>query len=342
MRVLVVKTSSMGDVLHTLPALSDASKHFPDIQFDWVVEKSFSEIPSWHTHVHRIIPMQWRAWRKALHKKSTWQAILLFLKQLRQEKYDLIIDAQGLLKSAITARLARGPISGLDAQSARESMASYFYQKRFFVAKKQHAITRVRELFAKVLGYTLPVSIADYQIDPKKLPPPLVEEKPYLLFLHGTTWPTKHYPETYWFQLAEKLIPTAMPILLAFGNAEEEARAHRIAQHNPHAKVLPKCTLIQMASLLHHARAIVSVDTGLSHLSAALETPTIVLYGPTNPEQIGTLGKNQIHLSAKFPCAPCVQRDCTYQEKSEVSPACYTQLAPEFVFQRLLSILEKS
>lgn len=153
MRVLIVKTSSMGDVLHTLPALSDAALAFPGIRFDWVVEEGFAQIPSWHETVDRVIPVAIRRWRKAWFSPPVKAERKAFRDAVQAEKYHAIIDAQGLVKSAaLVTRLARGVKHGMDWQTAREPLASLFYNRRHHIAKQQHAVERTRELFAKALA----------------------------------------------------------------------------------------------------------------------------------------------------------------------------------------------
>ncbi|MCD6048434.1 MAG: rfaC [Gammaproteobacteria bacterium] len=334
MKVLVIKTSSLGDIIHTLPALTDAAQHFPEIEFDWVVEGAFQEIPRLHSHVKKIIPIYLRKWRKNLFSAQTRQEIKIFLKTLRDTKYDLIIDAQGLAKSAWIARLAKGVSLGLDWKSARESLASIFYQRHVTVNFQQHAIVRMREIFAKALNYPLPTT-APVGLDKDRFPKPEDAPNNYVIFLHGTTWLNKKWPIEYWQALGKKIVEKDITVLLPHSNEEEYQDALRIQQNDPHIQILPKQTLTQMAGWISHARAIVAVDTGLGHLTAALGTPCVSLYGPTNPALTGTLGPNQIHLSAKFPCAPCLQKNCHYRGNIQTFPACFTTIPPETVWQSL-------
>lgn len=169
MRVLIIKTSSLGDVIHTLPALTDAAHAIPGIRFDWVVEEGFAEIPSWHPAVDQVIPVAIRRWRKNLWqtiKSGEWKA---FKQRVRERKYDLVIDAQGLVKSAWLTRYVKAPVAGLDRYSAREGWASRFYDRRLSVATGQHAVERVRQLFAMALAYDLPEGIGNYGLDLERL-----------------------------------------------------------------------------------------------------------------------------------------------------------------------------
>jgi len=343
MRVLIIKTSSLGDVIHTLPALTDAANHYPDIQFDWVIEESFQEIPKWHPTVNKVIPVALRRWRKDIWGMLYSGEFKKMVSQIRQEKYDLVIDAQGLLKSAFLTVWARSNLkAGFSWKSARESLASLFYSKHTVVSWKEHAIFRTRSLFARSLDYSLQQeSPINYGLDSSRLPT-MNLQGPYCVFLHGTTWATKHWPETYWQQLAQKVSEAGFKIQLLWGNEKEQERAKRIASVSDKAFVVPeKLSLVQVASVLSAAQGIVTVDTGLGHLAAAVGVPTISLYGPTDPGLCGTKGEAQIHLSSDFSCAPCYQRECTYQGNKEVDPPCFSRLAPDRVWQTLETQMAK-
>ncbi|AYL68215.1 MULTISPECIES: lipopolysaccharide heptosyltransferase RfaC [Citrobacter freundii complex] len=294
MRVLIVKTSSMGDVLHTLPALTDAQQAIPDIHFDWVVEEGFAQIPSWHSAVDRVIPVAIRRWRKAWFSAPIKAERKTFRDAVRLLQYDAIIDAQGLVKSAaLVTRLAHGIKHGMDWSTAREPLASLFYNRKHHIAKQQHAVERTRELFAKSLGYNKPQSQGDYAIAQHFLTEVNADAGQYAVFLHATTRDDKHWPEANWRELIGLLNNAGIRIKLPWGAAHEEARARRLAEGFPYVDVLPRMSLEEVARVLAGAKFVVSVDTGLSHLTAALDRPNITLYGPTDPGLIGGYGKNQ-------------------------------------------------
>jgi len=329
-RVLLIKTSSLGDVVHTLPALTDAQRAIPGIQFDWVVEEGFAEIPAWHPAVAQVVPVAIRRWRKNLWqtlRSGEWRR---FKARLRETRYDLVIDAQGLLKSAWLTRYVKAPVAGLDRDSAREPLASRVYDRRYAVPRDQHALERVRQLFAQALGYELPQGIGDYGLDRAQLATP--GEEPYLLFLHGTTWPSKHWPEAYWRELAERMSAFGWAIRLPWGNAEEKARAERIAEGIAGASVLPRLNLGGVAKVVAGARACVAVDTGLGHLAAALDVPCISLYGPTLPGRVGAYGRSQVHLCASGPDAG----------KGDRVKPCFDDLLPERVASELKALLRSA
>lgn len=294
MRVLIVKTSSMGDVLHTLPALTDAMQAIAGIRFDWVVEEGFAQIPSWHEAVDRVIPVALRRWRKAWFSAPVKAERRAFRETLRAVHYDAVIDAQGLVKSAaLVTRLAHGLKHGMDWQSAREPLASLFFNRRHHIAKQQHAVERTRELFAKSLGYSKPQTQGDYAIAQH-----FVKESttgaPYAVFLHATTRDDKHWPEARWRDLLALMETSGLKIKLPWGAHHEEARARRLAEGFDYVEVLPRLSLEKVARELAGAKMVVSVDTGLSHMAAALDRPNFTLYGPTDPGLIGGYGKNQL------------------------------------------------
>ena len=335
MRVLLIKTSSMGDIIHTLPALTDAGRAIPGITFDWVVEESFAEIPRWHPLVRRVIPVALRRWRKGIFSGATRTDWRDLRKSLHENQYDIVLDAQALVKSAWLTFLASGERVGLDWTSARESLASLAYQRKCNVNFYQHAIVRMRSLFSQALGYSLPETDPDFSIDRRAWQHQSADEN-YLVFLHGTTWITKQWPENYWIQLAKLAAQHGYRVKISGGNPEEVARAERIAQHVSVVDVQPYLSISAMAKLLANAKAVVAVDTGFGHLSAALGVHTVSLYGATNPDFTGALGDSSIHLTAQFPCAPCLGRVCTYRQPSSVTPACYTMIQPEKVLKALI------
>lgn len=348
MRFLVIKTSSLGDILHTLPALSDARVQYPEISFDWVVEESFQEVPAWHPAVAKVIPVALRRWRSQGWQLFKNGEIGDFIERLRAEKYDGIIDAQGLLKSAAITRLARGQTRiGYSWHSAREALASLFYQKKALVPWGPHAVRRARSLFAQGLGYALPNTPEDYGIDINRMhfsefETKSVSEKPYVVFLHATTWASKHWPESYWIDLAKIADSAGFNLKLLWGNATERARADRIAAVVPAAAWVTEARLSlgEVKTVLAGAQGIVTVDTGLGHLAAALGVPTVSLYGPSDPIQSGTLGKRQRPLAADFKCAPCFSRVCTYRGEKNVDPPCFSRLSPKIVWRELMTEIE--
>ncbi len=330
-RVLIVKTSSMGDVIHTLPAVSDALAHQTDTVFDWVVEEDFAEVPAWHPAVARVIPVAIRRWRKNPRKLLSSGEWGRFRQLLGAASYDCVIDAQGLIKSALLTRLVHAPRCGYDWRSAREPLATLAYTQRFSVEKEQHAVERTRTLFAQVLHYEKPLAAPDYGIDRRIFIDENLEASerhvPYLLFLHGTTRANKHWPDDYWRMLCRLLCDASYRVLLPWWSDAEHRRAKQIASIHARAEVLPRAPLAGMAAVIASARAVVAVDTGLGHLCAALAVPTLSLYGSTSPKLVGAYGINQYHLNAQ-----------DFSAASEKA-ASFEPLTPAIVFSRVQDML---
>jgi heptosyltransferase-1 len=338
MRVLLVKLSSMGDLLHTLPAITDARKNVAGICFDWVVEEGFKDIPALHASVDRVLPVATRRWRR--QPWSTRKERRIFRQRVSEVRYDLILDAQGLMKSAAIARLADGVVAGFDRASAREALATFCYGKRFNVDSGLHAIERQRRLFSLALGYEFEPSPVDYGIDRNRLPDRFgLPETPYIVLLHGTTWPSKRWPLAYW-QAAGKLATEAWFRVVAPWSDEQEKRvATQITIGLADSIVLPRLELGQIGRLLSDAAGVIAVDTGLGHLAAALGVPCISIYGSTDPTLTGTLGANQAHSVADYKCAPCLSRKCLVLKRPRVDPPCYDSKPPAGVWSTLAAMI---
>ncbi len=289
MRLLIIKTSSLGDVIHNLPVISDIVTRVPGVAIDWVVEESFAEIPKLHPRVRRVIPVGLRRWRRGIFDPATWRDFSRFRRELQSETYDKVIDTQGLVKSAWLARLARGPSSGQDSDSARESLAAFFYHQRFAVARGRHAIERNRDLVAQALGYPMPDGPPDYGIRAPKTKLSFGVPEKFMLGLHATSRASKRWPVEYWVALGRELNAQEIKLLLPWGSAEEEQHARTIAQSLGNATVLPRLNLHELAALMGRALAVVGVDTGLVHLAAALDRPTVALYTDSSPALTGVI-----------------------------------------------------
>lgn len=339
MRVLLIKMSSMGDVFHTFPALTDAQRLVPDLEVHWIVEEAYSDIPGWHPAVSKVIPIGWRRWQRSLSKRDTQHEARNFFKLLRQTHYDVVLDAQGLMKSAIVARLAKGKRYGLDSKSVKEPLASFAYAHKLSVPKGSHAVTRLRDLFAQCLGYSLDDETISYGLDVSEWQYPEYQQ-PYVVFLHGTTWDSKQWPETNWKQLSQIASNNGYGVLIPWGNQIEKQRAERIAEKSDRAEVLPALGLSETARILKHARAVIGVDTGLSHVAAALDVPTIAIYGSTDPSLTGVLGPRVQVMQSTFDCAPCITRTCPLiNGQLYLVPPCYDEITPTDVWRYAIKLI---
>ncbi|WP_440940963.1 lipopolysaccharide heptosyltransferase I [Immundisolibacter sp.] len=334
MKLLLVKTSSFGDVLHALPALTEAKARVPALECHWVVEEAYADVPTWHPAVTAVLPVAIRRWRRT--PLAAWRSgeLAAFRRRLRAQRYDCVLDAQGLLKTAPVTLLARGPRVGFDRRSAREGLASFVYDRAVPVDRRQHAVERLRALFAGALGYPVATVPPDYGIDRARLPEP-PQQGAYLVFLHGSTWPSKLWPESHWRTLIARAGQAGLEVLLPYGDAAERQRAQALATGFTHARVLPPLGLAQLAATLAAAHGVVGVDSGPTHLACALGVPTLSLYGATDPQLTGTWGQRQQRAQARYPCAPCLRRTCRFAPEGPVHPPCYGQLDADTVWAQL-------
>ena len=307
MNLLTIKTSSLGDVIHMLPAVTDAAKALPDLHIDWLVEESFAAIPAWHPAIAQVIPVAMRRWKKKWTACRTWQEIGAVRNTLRQRHYDLVIDSQGLVKSALWTPWASGPSAGYDRASAREPLASLFYDRTLTVPRQQHAIDRNRQLMAQSLGYTLDNPAPDYGLRGLAARLPCVDIRlpaRSVMGLHGTSRADKLWPTNHWIALAQALAQDQRHLVLPWGSDEERLRAEDIARHASHVLVLPRLGLDALASLIDQAQAVVGVDTGLLHLAAALGKPGLALYTATPPALTGAVSDRHATLPLRNLSSP--------------------------------------
>ena len=282
-KILLIKTSSLGDVVHNLPVVSDIRARFPRARIDWVVEEAYRDIVGMHPGVHRAIPVALRRWRGNVLNPAHWREFGQFRHALSGMRYDYVIDTQGLIKSALLARAASGTRHGYARASAREPLAARFYDVVHLVPRDLHAVVRNRRLAALALGYALPDAL-DYGI---AAPAAAVEQRPYCVLLHATSRADKLWPEPAWERLGAELARQGYTVILPWGDAAERARSERIARALPAAVVPPALAIPDMAGLLAGAQAVVGVDTGLTHLAAALGRPVVALYCGTHPGLTG-------------------------------------------------------
>lgn len=339
MRILIVRLSSMGDLVLTFPALTDAMNAIPGIRFDWVVDQSFADVPLWHKGVDHIIQSKHRAWRRDINQTILGGEFKKFFKELRNKEYDFVIDVHGQWKSAIVTRLAKGTRCGYDRYSVIESGAQFAYQKKYHVPSDQHVLKRIRQLVAQALGYSYQDNEPDYSIDSNRFQEPGIQlPKPYLIFIHSTSWQSKCWPEHYWQVLIKKAADAGFSVILPWGSVGEQQKAMRIADQHKHVMVLPNLNLSQKAYIIEHAHATIGCDTGLSHIAAALGKPSVNLYGPTDPLQTGNMGKNQINLLSAFECVKCNKSICHYNKTMSVPSSCLNEITPEFVWKQFESL----
>ncbi|HSG88973.1 MAG TPA: lipopolysaccharide heptosyltransferase I [Pseudomonadales bacterium] len=352
-RILLVKTSSLGDVVHLLPALTEAAARRPQLRFDWLVEEAFAEIPAWHPAVATVLTVPFRAWRRtplAVWRDGRWGD---FLARLRHHHYDLVIDAQGLVKSAFLASRAIGRRAGPGFASAREPLAALAYGRRIDLPAGAHAVARLRALLGAALGYVpgpeAPAYGLEARIEAIRAASPAAADR--ILLLHGSSWPNKCWPEAHWCDLARRLAADGFELAVPWGTAQERPRAERIAAAGG-GEVLPRGPLAPLFEALVLARGVVGVDSGLLHLAAAAGTPGVALFGPTDPARTGPWGGRIEPLAATLGCVPCLQRRCMSTEPARLQvaadgapaavalePPCLADLTPARVQRSLREVL---
>lgn len=284
-RILLIKTSSLGDVVHNLPVVADIVAAQPDVHIDWVVEEAFAGIPRLHPRVSRVLPVAVRRWRRAVWHPAVWGEIRAFFGHLRDQSYDAVIDSQGLLKSAWIAGVARGVSHGLDRASSREPLG-WFYDHTHSVPWDQHAVERNRRLAAQALSYTLSAP-AQYGIAAAAQQFIWLNNRSYAVLLHATSADRKLWPEERWIELGKALAAQGIRSVLPWGTAAEHERSERLMQHIPQSVVPERLDIAALAALLAQARVVVGADTGLTHLAGALGVPTVGIYCATDPAATG-------------------------------------------------------
>jgi heptosyltransferase-1 len=283
--ILFIKTSSLGDVVHQMPAITDAAKAHPGLRMSWVVEEAFAPLARLHPAIAEVIPVATRRWRSHLLESATWQEILAFKARLRAPDYDTVIDTQGLIRSAVMARIATGERHGYDADSVRERVAARLYDVTHEVRRDLHAVTRNRLLTGLALGYRPPMDI-DYGLPA----PPRRDAPPYAVLLHGTSRPAKEWRESEWIAVGQWLHHKGIDTVLPWGTDEERQRSERLAAAIPDSRILPRQRLDSTAQIIGNAAIVIGVDTGLLHLAAAYRVPLVAIFLATDPGLTGPRG----------------------------------------------------
>lgn len=290
MRIALIKTSSMGDVIHALPVVTDLRAAEPGVVIDWVVEESFAELPRLHPGVADVVPVAIRRWRNDWFSAACRAERRQVRGRLAAARYDLVLDLQGLVKSALVARWAPGPRAGFSFRCAREPLAALLYHRRYDVDMSRHAIERLRELAGAALGRRfegLPVfGLQAPTLAATGLEPP-GGGRPFAVLLHATSRAEKQWPDASWGSLIDLLADCGLASVLPWGSESERAAALWLADGHPEAIVAPRMSLAQCAALLGSARCVVGVDTGLTHLACALDVPTVALFAATPAWRFG-------------------------------------------------------
>ena len=328
MKILIVKLSSLGDVVHAMPAVQDIRQAYPQAQIDWVVERNFAPLVRRCKGVHRVIPCELRRWRQALWSEETRQAWQMFKRELQQDEYDAVIDLQGLTKSALVSWLARLSAQGRRFGLANQTEGSGFEAPARWVAQvaipmpvRSHAVTRSRQLCAVALDYKIPtqLSFGLLALTDKALPATKniafrTGLQGIVVLAHGTSRADKAWPVAHWRELCSRLNAAGFGIALPQGNSAEQASAEAIARDLPHAQVWPLLALDALTDTLANCFGVIGVDSGLSHIAVALDLPHVQIYNFATGWRTGPLVPGPTEPVASFRTGVAttpVARQCT-------------------------------
>jgi heptosyltransferase-1 len=294
--ILFIKTSSLGDVVHHMPAITDARRHLPDARMAWVVEEDYVPLARLHPGVDDIIPVATRRWRGRLLAPATWREIARFRDTIRERFYQAAIDTQGLLRTAMIAKSVRGTRHGYDRASIREPLASQFYDIRHRVERHAHAVPRNRALCGLALGYE-PKQSLDYGLDRVAIAG-TVAAKPYAVLIHATAQAGKLWANAHWVTVARGVRDRGFDVVLPWGAAAERSRSEAIATAagigQGRDQVPDRRPLDAVAALIAGASFVIGVDTGLVHVAAALGVPLVAIFVDSEPALTGPVGAGPI------------------------------------------------
>lgn len=276
----------MGDVVHALPLAADIAHALPAAHVDWLCEEAFSAIPATSRHVGEVHRVALRRWRKHPFDPAVWREVRIAKTALRDGRYDLVLDVQGLAKSAWLARWTGAPVAGFDSSTARESIAAHFYQRRFEVPRNLHAIERCRRLGAAALGYPI-TGKPRFGIELNAAP--ATRDQAAVLLVNASR-ASKLWDEERWLTVECWLAQQGIAGVLFCGTAAERSRTEALASRMNHATVNPPAGLATVAATLSTAPIVIGLDTGLTHLAAALGRPTVGIFCDYDPALVGLTG----------------------------------------------------
>lgn len=329
MRLLWVKLSSLGDVIHAFPAVSDIAKNHLKTEITWLVEPAYEDLVARHAYVNHVCALPLRAMKSEWKSKKGWDELT---KALWDGRYDLAIDAQGLLKSALALKMMDvKKRAGYDKLSAREASAAWLYSQKVYVNKQMHALDRMRVLASRVLDYTFDET-PDFGIAQWR---PVAEKS--LICFHGTTWVSKFLPIETWREVIDCATADGYRVYLPWSNDDEFARA-RLMKVSHQVEILPKMFLPELHDELYKISGAISVDTGLGHLAGATGLPTIGLFGPTDRKLTGIRGRFVDNLGTD---TPCMQRDCA-KHGEFLDNACMQHHKGQDIWQAFLNVQQKA
>lgn len=335
LNILIIKLSSLGDVVHLFPAVHDLKKNVNNVRVNWLVEPSYSELVSLSSAVDNVITISTRQFKKKPFNLILWIKFFKKLFFLRKQNFDMVIDAQGLIKSAMIARfISKNNTMGFDLKVIRDKHAAKFYSKLVSIGNYSTAIDKNRKLFSNIFQYSIldqcqEYGLSKYKISGFELP------NPFVIFFYGTTWGSKSWPETYWINLAKKLEFYGYNVVIGSGNTKEYQFAEKMQNTCKNVFHLNKLSIKDWGYVLQQSKAVVSVDTGLGHLANAYDKICIGLFGATSEDYVGMIGSNGLNIQSNWVCSPCYLKKCKYISSVTKDSPCMLSIKPDQVLQIL-------
>ena len=292
-KIAIVKLSAMGDIIHAMVALQYIKKTNPSLQIDWIVEQSFVSVLEKNPHIDNILPVNLKAIKA--DKFKIFEQIGL-VKEYGKNNYDLVIDAQGLFKSAMTAKFLGENRAGFSRDSIREGVASYFYGQKVDIAYDANTIDRNAKVMSEPLGVEMTKQmILDKEpflfYEDTEVLSELSSEKKNIIFVIGSTWESRNYPKEKFVQIADAL---EQNVLVAWGSEEERVKAEWIEKNCEHAKALPKINLNALKAIIGKSDLLIGNDTGPTHMAWGLNVPSITIFGPTPTNRVYVTTINKV------------------------------------------------
>jgi heptosyltransferase I len=315
--ILVVRLSSMGDLIHTLPALAALRRRFPDARIDWLVEARHREVLRDNPDVNALIEVDTLGWRRRLLAPRTWREIRATIVKVRERRYDFVLDLQGTLKSAVSAYLARSDRRiGFSADHLKERAAALLYTERVaanggrpHVIDRHLGLLRALDIATEARSFPIPQSEAAEAAAGSELERLGISE--FAVLNPGASWETKRWSPEKFGRLAVEIEKAwDLPSLVVFGPGEEEMARVVVETSKGAARLAPRTSVVELLPYIRRARLFVSGDTGPLHLASALGVPAVAIFGPTDPARNGPFGEGDVTVWKKVACSPCYKTRC--------------------------------
>jgi len=343
MKVLIVKVSALGDIVHALPVLAYLHEACPGLTVDWLLETGFAPILEGHPLVNRTLHLDTRGWRKQGVRASV-KGALHVISALRRERYDVVLDLQGNSKSGLFTWLSGAPKRfGFDKSQVREALNLLATNHKAIMAADCHYIGLRYLQIARTafpagpdvpLCGPLPVSGRAAETVASWLDCHGLHPGTFFVIHYGTTWETKKWPLEQWCELVSKMARQGRSLVLTWGSDDERRAAETMAHASQgRAVIWPRGSLPELVALLAAARLVIGADTGPVHIAAAVKTPTVSLFRVTDSERNGPPGEGHVRLQARMDCSPCLRKEC------ERDHECGRSITVDAVFKAVFELL---